>query len=71
MGKKLFAAWVTMGLLFLIVGYLFTYQEELRVNLDRVARTHAVLSLIYDLQNNLAEAEAVVGVSSSPVMRST
>ena len=60
MGKKLFAAWVTMGLLFLIVGYLFTYQEELRVNLDRVARTHAVLSLIYDLQNNLAEAEAVV-----------
>ena len=53
-------AWVTVGLLFLIVGYLFTYQEELRVNLDRVARTHAGLSLIYDLQNNLAEAEAVV-----------
>jgi signal transduction histidine kinase len=60
MGKKLLAAWVTVGLLFLIVGYLFTYQEELRVNLDRAARTHAILSLIYDLQNNLAEAEAVV-----------
>jgi len=60
MGKKLFAAWVSVGLLFLIVGYLFTYQEELRVNLDRVARTHAILSLIYDLQNNLAEAEAMV-----------
>ena len=60
MGKKLFAAWVTVGLLFLIAGYLFTYQEELRVNLDRVARTHFILSLIYDLQNNLAESEAVV-----------
>ncbi len=60
MGKKLFAAWVTVALLFLIVGYLFTYQEELRVNLDRAAHTHAILSLIYDLQNNLAEAEAVV-----------
>ena len=60
MGKKLFAAWVSMALLFVITGYLFTYQEELRVNLDRVARTHAILSLIYDLQNNLAEAEAVV-----------
>jgi len=60
MGKKLFAAWVSMALLFVIAGYLFTYQEELRVNLDRVAHTHTVLSLIYDLQNNLAEAEAVV-----------
>ena len=53
-------AWVSMGLLFLIAGYLFTYQEELRINLDRIARTHAILSLIYDSQNNLAEAEAVV-----------
>jgi CHASE3 domain sensor protein len=60
MGKKLFAAWVAMGLLFLIAGYLFTYQEELRVNLDRIARAHFILSLIYDLQNNLAESEAVV-----------
>lgn len=49
-----------MALLFLIGGYLFTYQEELRVNLDRIARTHAVLSLIYDLENNLAGAEAGV-----------
>jgi signal transduction histidine kinase len=60
MGRKLFAAWVSMALLFLIGGYLFTYQEELRVNLDRIARTHAALSLIYDLENNLAGAEAVV-----------
>jgi len=59
MGRKLFAAWVSMGLLFLIAGYLFTYQEELRVNLDRIARTHVVLSLIYDLENNLAGAEAI------------
>ena len=49
-----------MGLLMLIAGYLFTYQEELRVNLDRIARTHFVLSLIYDLENNLAETEALV-----------
>jgi signal transduction histidine kinase len=60
MGKKLIVAWVSMGLLILLTGYLATYQEEIRVNLDRIARTHANLSLIYDLQNNLAEAEAQV-----------
>jgi len=49
-----------MGLLMLLVGYFFSYQEELRVNLDRIARTHLMLSMIYDLENNLAEAEALV-----------
>ena len=60
MAKKLIVAWVSMGLLILIAGYLATYQAEIRLNLDRIARTHANLSLIYDLQNNLAEAEAQV-----------
>jgi signal transduction histidine kinase len=60
MGKKLFAAWVSMALLMLVAGYLFTYQEELRLNLDKIARTHLMLSMIYDLENNLAETEALV-----------
>src|SRR3974377_744946 len=60
MARKLFAAWISMGLLMLIVGYFFSYQEELRVNLDRIARTHLMLSMIYDLENNLAGAEALV-----------
>jgi signal transduction histidine kinase len=60
MGRKLFAAWISMGLLMLLVGYFFSYQEELRVNLDRIARTHLMLSMIYDLENNLAGAEALV-----------
>jgi len=60
MGRKLFAAWVSMALLMLVAGYLFTYQEELRLNLDKVARTHLMLSMIYDLENNLAESEALV-----------
>jgi signal transduction histidine kinase len=60
MGRKLFAAWVSMALLMLVAGYLFTYQEELRLNLDKIARTHLMLSMIYDLENNLAEAEALV-----------
>jgi len=49
-----------MGLLMLLVGYFFSYQEELRLNLDRIARTHLMLSMIYDLENNLAAADALV-----------
>jgi signal transduction histidine kinase len=60
MGRKLFAAWVSMGLLILIVAYFFSYQEEFRVNLDRMDRTYQMLSLVYDLENNLYEAEAMV-----------
>ena len=60
MGRKLFAAWVSMALLMLVAGYLFTYQEELRLNLDKIARTHLMLSMIYDLENNLSETEALV-----------
>src|SRR3974390_1388863 len=60
MARKLFAAWISMGLLMLLVGYFFSYQEELRLNLDRIARTHLMLSMIYDLENNLAAADALV-----------
>jgi signal transduction histidine kinase len=60
MGRKLFAAWVSMGLLMLIVTYFLSFQEELRVNLNRIGRTHLMLSLIYDLDNNLYEIEAMV-----------
>ena len=39
--------------------YLFTYQEKLRLNLDRLAHTQEILSLINDLEANLAEAVAL------------
>jgi signal transduction histidine kinase len=58
MKKKIFAVWVCLALVFFTVVYLFTYQEELRVNLDRFAHSQLVLSMIYDLENNLADAEA-------------
>jgi len=58
MGKKLLAAWICLGLLFIVAGYLFTYQEHIRLNLSRIALTQEILTDIYDLQNNLTEAEA-------------
>jgi|YelNatPaOPRAMG01_1025707.scaffolds.fasta_scaffold00341_12 signal transduction histidine kinase len=58
--NKIIVAWVSIALAILIAGYFLTYQEELRVNLDRIARTQAILSILYDLENNLAEAEAVM-----------
>lgn len=58
MGKKILAAWICLGLLFIVAGYLFTYQEEIRLNLNRIAHTQEILSHIYDLQNNLTDAEA-------------
>jgi signal transduction histidine kinase len=57
MGKKILAAWICLGLLFIVAGYLFTYQEEIRLNLNRIAHTQEILSYIYDLQNNLTDAE--------------
>jgi PAS domain S-box-containing protein len=38
-------------------GYLFTYQEKLRLNLTRIAHTQETLSNVHDLQNNLCGAE--------------
>jgi signal transduction histidine kinase len=58
MGKTILAAWICLGLVILSTSYLFTYQERLRLNLDRLAHAHATLSLNHDLQNNLADAEA-------------
>jgi signal transduction histidine kinase len=59
MGKKILAVWICLVLAIIAASYLFTYQEKLRLNLDRIAHTQETLSLIYDLQNNLAIAEAV------------
>ncbi len=58
MGKKIIAAWICLGLVIVSVSYLFTYQEGLRLNLDRIAHAQEALSLIHDLENNLAAAEA-------------
>jgi signal transduction histidine kinase len=58
MGKTILAAWICLGLVVLSTSYLFTYQERLRLNLDRLAHAQATLSLNHDLQNNLADAEA-------------
>jgi signal transduction histidine kinase len=57
MGKKIFAAWICLGILFIVTGYLFTYQEHIRMDLNRIAHTQEILSLIYDIQNNLTDAE--------------
>ncbi len=58
MTNKLIAAWVCLGLLFVLGGYLFTYQENIRLDLHRINHTQAILGDIYDLQNNLNDAEA-------------
>ena len=58
MRKKLVAVWVALAVATFTVVYLFTYQEKLRIDLDRVAHIRETLSLVYDLENNLAEAES-------------
>jgi signal transduction histidine kinase len=58
MGKKLIAVWVSLAVAVLASIYLFTFQEKLRVDLDRVAHIRETLSLVYDLENQLAEAES-------------
>lgn len=58
MGKTLVAVWVTLALAIFTAVYLFTYQETLRLDLDRVAQIRETLSLIYNLENNLSEAES-------------
>ncbi len=60
MGKKILAAWICLGILFIVAGYLFTYQEHIRLNLNRIAHTQEIISHIYDLQNNLTDAESGV-----------
>ena len=58
MGKKLVAVWVTLGVAVFATVYLVTFQEKLRLDLDRLAHIRETLSLIYDLENNLADAES-------------
>ena len=58
MGKKLVAVWVTLGVVVFATVYLVTFQEQLRLDLDRLAHIRETLSLIYDLENNLADAES-------------
>jgi signal transduction histidine kinase len=58
MGKKLVAVWVSLGVAVFATVYLVTFQEKLRLDLDRVAHIRETLSLVYDLENQLAEAES-------------
>lgn len=58
MGKKLVAVWITLGVAVFATLYLVTFQEKLRLDLDRVAHIRETLSLIYDLENQLSEAES-------------
>ena len=58
MGKKLVAVWITLGVAVFATVYLVTFQEQLRLDLDRLAHIRETLSLIYDLENHLAEAES-------------
>jgi signal transduction histidine kinase len=58
MGKRLVAVWVSLAVAVLASVYLFTFQERLRLDLDRVADIRETLSLVYDLENHLADAES-------------
>lgn len=58
MAKKLVAVWVTLGVVVFATVYLVTFEEQLRLDLDRLAHIRETLSLIYDLENNLADAES-------------
>ncbi|MCL4501922.1 MAG: CHASE3 domain-containing protein [Deltaproteobacteria bacterium] len=58
MGKRLVAIWVTLGVAVFATVYLVTFQEKLRLDLDHVAHIRETLSLVYDLENQLAVAES-------------
>ncbi|MBI4643725.1 MAG: CHASE3 domain-containing protein [Deltaproteobacteria bacterium] len=57
-GKILVAVWISLAVAIFTTVYLFTYQEKLRLDLDRVAHIRETLSLVYDLENQLADAES-------------
>src|SRR4030042_601938 len=58
MGKRLVSVWISLVVAVLAAVYLFTYQEKLRLDLDRVAYIRETISLVYDLENQLADAES-------------
>ncbi|MBU4233815.1 MAG: CHASE3 domain-containing protein [Proteobacteria bacterium] len=60
MGKKILLAWSFLLIAMMTVGYLFFYQEKYRLALDEIVRVQETLSLIYDAQSNLSDAEAIV-----------
>jgi signal transduction histidine kinase len=57
-GKKLVAVWISLGVAVFATVYLVTFQEKLRLDLDRLAHIRETLSLVYDLENQLADAES-------------
>ncbi|MCK9375932.1 MAG: CHASE3 domain-containing protein [Syntrophobacterales bacterium] len=59
MRRKIIAAWACLAVIFITVSYTVTYQNELQFNFDKTAHVQETLALIYDLQNNLSEAESV------------
>jgi signal transduction histidine kinase len=58
MGKRIVAAWISLGVAVFSTVYLFTFEKKLRLDLDRVAYIRETLSLVYDLENQLADAES-------------
>lgn len=58
MGKRIVAVWISLAVAVFATIYLVTYQEKLRLDLDRVAHIREILSLAYGLENQLADAEA-------------
>ncbi|MHB8067730.1 MAG: sensor histidine kinase [Desulfobaccales bacterium] len=58
MGNRIVAVWISLAVAIFATVYLVTYQEKLRLDLDRVAHIRETLSLAYDLENQLADAEA-------------
>jgi signal transduction histidine kinase len=60
MGKKFLLAWVLIVLAVIAIYYQFAYQQKIRLDLSRVAQSLQVLSLFYDLESNVIDAEAAV-----------
>lgn len=60
LGKRIVSVWVALAVAIFATIYLVTYQEKLRVDLDRVAHIRETLALVYDLENHLADAESGV-----------
>jgi signal transduction histidine kinase len=58
MGKRIVAVWISLAVVVFTTVYLVTYQEKLRLDLDRVAHIRETLAVVYDLENQLAEAES-------------
>ena len=58
MGKKILLVWISLLVFIIINIYLINSQKEVTNNLHWIANIQATLSLIYDLQGNLSDAES-------------